>query len=109
MKSNTESTAHAYEVVSPLGKPANMGRSLAPRLDTLAGKTIGELWNGMFYGDVMFPIIREALSKKYPGVKFVPYSTFGSTHSATEARDIAALPEKLAHHGCDAVISGNGC
>lgn len=100
---------HAYEVVSPLGRPAHIGRSLAARLDTLEGKTIGELWNGMFYGDVMFPILREVLSKRYRGVKFVPYSTFGSTHSATEARDIAALPGKLVLHGCDAVISGNGC
>jgi hypothetical protein len=106
---NVESTGQLYEVVNPLGRTASRTRSLARRLDTLEGKTIGELWNGMFYGDTMFPMIRELLAKKYPGINFVPYSVFGSTHSATEARDIAALPGKLAFHGCDAVISGNGC
>ena len=109
MNPTTESASGIYEVVSPLGSAPGRRRALAPRLDTLEGKTIGQLWNWMFYGDVMFPIIAELAAKRYPGVKFVPYTTFGTTHSATERRDIAELPAKLARHKIDAVISGLGC
>lgn len=98
-----------YAVVSPLGTEPPRTRALAPRLDTLEGKTIGQLWNWMFYGDVLYPMIEEIMRERYPGVKFVPYTVFGTTHSATERADIAALPAKLAAHRVDAVISGLGC
>jgi len=97
-----------FEVVYPIGKPTISKQPPAPRLDTIEGKTICELWNGMFHGDKTFPVIQELLKKRYPGVKFISYAQFGSTHSATEAKDIAALPEKLKKALCDAVISGNG-
>jgi hypothetical protein len=98
-----------YEVVYPLGRSTMPTKPPAPRLDTLEGKTICELWNDKFHGDKTFPMIEELLAKRYQGIKFVPYAKFGSTHSATEVRDIAALPKKLLESGCNAVISGNGC
>ena len=109
MDTDARSAGGRYEAVSPLGSTPGRKRALAPRLATLEGKTIGQLWNWMFYGDVMFPIIEELMRARYPGVRFVPYTVFGTTHSATEREDIAALPAKLAAHEVDAVISGLGC
>ncbi|MBI2957901.1 MAG: hypothetical protein HYY32_03570, partial [Chloroflexi bacterium] len=79
------------------------------RLDTLSGKTIGELWNLVFRGDKIFPILEEELSRRFPGVKFERYETFGPTHGPDEAKAINELPGKLKKYSCDAVISGVGC
>ena len=58
-----------FEVVSPQGRPAVDMIAMAPRLDTLDGKTIGEIWNGGFRGDESFPIIEKMLRERYPTVK----------------------------------------
>ena len=63
-----------YEVVSPLGERDTKWIDMAPRLETLEGKTICELWNQSFKPNITFPVIRELLQKKYPGVKIVPYT-----------------------------------
>ncbi len=100
-----------YEVVSPLGESTTKVRSLAPSLETLEGKTICQLWNKMFQGEVTFPIIEELLSKRYPGIKFVSHAEFGGTHGPDEETERAmmeSLPGKLKAYRCDAVISGNG-
>ncbi|MBI1991424.1 MAG: hypothetical protein HYS65_17270 [Betaproteobacteria bacterium] len=56
-------------VVSPIGeKVSDKAASLAPRLDTLDGKTVCEIWNGGFKADVMFPIIEQMLRERYPTV-----------------------------------------
>ena len=99
-------------VVSPAGVEAVKQSGAAPRLGTLEGKTIAEIWNGVFKGDVTFPVIRALLKKKYPGLRIIPYTEFphapGSDNPARQreiAREIAALVKEK---GCDAVISGNG-
>lgn len=101
-----------YEVVSPLGERDTKSINMAPRLDTLEGKTICELWNRSFKANITFSAIRELLQKRYPGVKIIPYTSMphhhllenpGVTNAESEAL-IAALKAK----GCDAVISGNG-
>ncbi len=100
-----------YKVVSPVGESTTKVKPLAPSLKTLEGKTICDLWNKMFQGEVTFPIIEELLSKRYPGIKFVSYTEFGSTHGPdekTERAMLEALPDKLKKYHCDAVISGNG-
>ncbi len=83
--------------------------NLAHRLDTLENKTIAELWDWLFRGDKVFPVIEKELTKRYPGIKFADYKVFGSTHGGNEADVLAGLPEKLKQHGCDAVISAIGC
>ncbi len=98
-----------YEVVWPRGKKTVETIRLAKRFDTLEGKTICALWNWVFRGDQIFPIIERELAKRYHGIKFVSYEAFGSTHGAEEAKVIAALPDKLKQNKCDAVISGVGC
>ena len=101
-----------YEVVSPAGVDTVKRVSAAPRLDTLNGKTIGEVWNGVFKGDVTFPILRRLLKARYPGLEIVPFTAFphapGSDNPARQrelAREIAALAKEK---GCHAIISGNG-
>ena len=98
-----------YEVVWPRGRRAEGITPLAKRLDTLEGKTVCELWEWAFRGDEMFVVIEKELAKRYPGIKFVNYSVFGSTHGFKESELIASLPDLLHKHGCDAVISGVGC
>ena len=105
MKANAEAT---YDVVWPLGKSAYTVTPTGAGVASLEGKTICELWDVLFKGEVVFPLLRELLEKRYPGVNFVPYSEFGGTHGAQEAKTIADLPQKLAQHRCDAVISGIG-
>ncbi|MFC2004449.1 hypothetical protein ACFLUK_02790 [Chloroflexota bacterium] len=98
-----------YEVVWPRGKKVVENVRFAKRLDTLEGKTVGLLWDWAFRGDEMFPMIEKELAKRYPGIKFVGYEEFGSTHGAREADVLAALPNKLKENKCDAVISAVGC
>ena len=102
-----------YEVVSPLGQPVVEMITMAPRLDSLDGKTIGELWNGGFRGDESFPIIEKMLKERYPTVTFIPYSEFSlftvaSFHPEKKEKTLEALRAKLKEKGCDAVITGNG-
>ena len=100
------------EVVSPAGGESIAPRSTSSRLDSLDGKTIGEIWNGVFKGDQTFPVIRRLLKQRYPRIKIVPYTEFPFLHTGDDprhqmqlARDLAALAKGK---GCDAVISGNG-
>ena len=96
-----------YEVVWPLGRCVSPAVTLAPGLGDLNGKTVGELWDGVFRGDQVFPILNEELRKKYPGVKIVDHKTLGITYGNVPDY-IAKLPALLKEHGCDAVISAVG-
>ena len=100
------------EVVSPVGVSAVNPAGAAPRIDDLDGKTIAEIWNGVFKGDVAFPIVRRLLAQKYPGVRIIPYTEFphapGSdnpTQQRARARQTAALAKEKGAH---AVIAGVG-
>ncbi|MFC2001019.1 hypothetical protein ACFLUZ_00755 [Chloroflexota bacterium] len=97
-----------YEVVWPLGKSAYGILPSRPGISDLGGKTICELWDMMFRGEEIFPMLRELLLKRYPDINFIPYGEFGGTHGAQEVKTIAALADLLHQHGCDAVISGVG-
>ena len=96
-----------YEVVSPLGESTQEVRQLAPRLYTLEGKTICEVYNGGFRGDRTFPLIRELLKKRYPTIKFIPYSEIPESNVHAIEDVVKALPDVFRQKGCDALISGN--
>lgn len=99
-------------VISPIGAEAVEQKNLAPRLDTLNGKVVAEIWNEDFKGDIMFPIYRELLKERFPDVKIVPYTDLpyaslkGTPSYQREVLNdiMAALKAK----GADAVITGNG-
>ena len=102
-------------VVSPLGEPIGEIGSLAPRLETIEGKTVCEIWNGGFDGKVTFPIIEKMLKKHYPGINIVPWTEFPLTTMASgamrgekssEILDVVRVA--LQRNKCDAVITGNG-
>jgi hypothetical protein len=98
-----------YRVVWPRGIRMVQATDVAPRLSTLEGKTIGQLWDDLFRGDEIFPILEEELLRRFPGVRFVRYDTFGSTHGRDEQRVLAELPDRLKRLEVDAVISGMAC
>ena len=98
-----------YEVVWPKSRRGLQGRRAAARLDGLAGRRVGFVWDYMFRGDEIFPLLEEGLGRQFPGVSFVSYDTFGSTHGDREREVLAEMPDKLRQLGVDAVISGMGC
>ncbi len=113
MKSVKKTKNREYEVVSPLGEPVVRMISMAPRLPTLEGKTIGEIWNGGFRGDETFPIIERLLRKRYPTIKFIPFQEFplvtiASLHPEQKEETLKKLRNALIEKRCDAVITGNG-
>ena len=101
-----------YEVISPEGLPREATKGLSPHLDTLEGKTIGEVYNNHFKGELMFQTYRRLFKARFPGVRVIPFSEFptvfvgGDPDSQKKtARDIALLAKE---RGCDAIITGNG-
>ncbi len=97
------------EVVWPLGRCVRSAQPLAQRLDTLEGKTVCGLFNGGFYFDQTWPLVKQLLIKRYPSIKFFGWEEFGLLCGKEESQRLEALPKKLAQYGCDAVISGRGC
>jgi len=102
-----------YEVVSPLGEPVVKMITMAPRLKTLEGKTICEIWNEGFRGDESFPIIEKMLKEQYPTVKIIRYTEFplvsiASLNPETKKKTLESLSAAIKKSGCDAVITGNG-
>jgi hypothetical protein len=98
-----------YEVVWPRSPRSIKINPVAKRLDNLQGKTIAQLWDYIFRGDEIFPILEEELGKRFPTTKFINYNVFGSTHGDKEHEVVASIPEKLKQYRVDAVISGMGC
>jgi hypothetical protein len=100
------------EVISPVGAESIRRTNLGARLDSLEGKTICEAWNGGFKGEDTFPILRELLKERYPGLRIIPFTEFPLsiyTGSSQFQREIAKeIVTKAKEKGCDALITGNG-
>ena len=74
----------------------------------LNGKRIGFLWDYVFRGDEIFPVLESALTGTYDDVEIVGYDAFGSIFAGNEHETLAALPQRLKDLGIDAVVSGVG-
>lgn len=98
-----------YNVVWPRSPRGVQQRRRAPRLDTLAGKRVAFLWDYLFRGDELFPILAEQLEARFAGVEIVDYTEFGNLHGADEKERVGRLPDDLRSRGVDAVVSGMGC
>jgi hypothetical protein len=99
-------------VISPEGLPLGATRNVAQHLDTLDGKTIGEVYNNHFKGELMFQTYRRLFKERYKDVKIIPFTEFpivyvgGDAESQKKiAKEIAALARE---RGVDAIITGNG-
>ena len=98
-----------YEVVWPRSRQAIDPQALAERPATLDGKTVAFLWDYLFRGDEIFPVIAEELQARYENLAIIDYREFGSTHGQHEAEVVASLSKKLSDLGVDAVVSGMAC
>lgn len=98
-----------YEVVWPRGRTRRERGHPAKRHPDLSGKTVAELWDYVFRGEDIFPLLESELASRFPGVKFVKPDHFGNTHGSEERQVLADLPAKLKEFSVDAVISGMGC
>ena len=98
-----------YEVLWPRAPRQMQQRALAPRLDSLEGKTIAQLWDQLFKGDLVFDLLEKGIRSHFPEVRFVSWREFGSTHGGDEKAALAALPQRFRELGVDAVISGMAC
>lgn len=98
-----------YQVVWPRSPRTQAPQDLAPRLETLEGKRVAQLWDFIFRGDEIFDILEDTLAERYPGISFVSWREFGCTHGEDERDVLAALPERFRDLGVDAAISGMAC
>jgi hypothetical protein len=106
---NSRTNDGYHEALWPRSPRQAKRKSLAPRLSTLDGKTVAQVWDYVFRGDEVFQFLEKGLKARFPGVRFVSWREFGSTHGSDEREVIAALPQRLREMGVDALISGMGC
>jgi hypothetical protein len=98
-----------YEVVWPRSPRGVQRQRSARRLDTLDGKRVAFLWDYLFRGDELFPVLERELRSRFEGIEVVGYEIFGNLHGADEKERVGRLPDDLRDRGADAVVSGMGC
>ncbi len=103
------STVPCYEVVWPRSPRGVQRRRRAARLGTLAGKRVAFLWDHVFRGDELFPVLADELTRRFDRIEIVGYEEFGNLHGADETTRVGRLPDDLRNRGVDAVVSGMGC
>ena len=91
------------EVYDPTGA-MEITEAHAPRLDTLAGKTIAELSNDSWQAHRVMPEIRRLLQERFPTAKVIPYTEFPKGNEGIDTEKAADL---VARSGAQAVIIGN--
>lgn len=94
---------HAMEVFDPSGAMEVINLH-APRLDSLAGKTVALLSDDMWQAHRMLPLIREKLQAQYPDATFIPETEFPM---GTREIDTEETVDMLVARGAEAVIVGN--
>ena len=98
-----------YDVVWPRSPRGVQRRRRADRLDSLDGKRVAFLWDHVFRGDELFPVLGSELTERFDGIEIVGYEEFGNLHGADELERVGRLPDDLRTRGVDAVVSGMGC
>ena len=93
----------ALEIFDPTGATEVISLH-APRIDTLAGKTVAFLSDDMWQAHRMLPLVREKLQEKYPDAIFIPETAFPM---GTQQIDSDETVDMIAARGADAVIVGN--
>ncbi len=91
------------EVYDPTGA-MEITEAHAPRMDTLAGKTIAELSNDSWQAHRVLPEVRRLLQARFPTARFLPYTKFPTGNEGIDTEKAADL---VARSGAKAVIIGN--
>jgi hypothetical protein len=98
-----------YEVVWPKSERMTGLKPLAPRLASLDGAKIAELWDYLFRGDEVFEHLADGIRARHPTAELVSWRQFGNIHGEDEAQVLAELPKRLKDLGVDAVVCGMAC
>ena len=98
-----------YDVVWPGSSRGIQRHRHADRLGTLSGKRVAFLWDYLFRGDELFPVLERLLTEHFDDIEVLGYDEFGNIHGGDEAEVIDRLPDALRSRGVDAVVSGMGC
>jgi hypothetical protein len=98
-----------YDVVWPRSPRGIQQQRKASRLETLEGARVAFLWDYLFRGDELFPILGQELASRFPGIEIVGYEEFGNLHGADEKERVGRLGTDLNRRQVDAVVSGMGC
>ena len=100
-----------FSVLSPVPESAVAPIKPAPRLDTLAGRTIA-LVGGSFMANVTHPELKRLILAEFPTAKVYLLSEIGSAgpypRPGVVRREKDAFQGKLREFKVDAVVSGNG-
>ena len=100
-----------YDVLSPVGQSSVEMIELAPRLETLHGKTIA-LVGGSFMASVTHMELKRLILESFPTATVYVLSEIGSAglYPGPNVRkpQVERFQQKLIEYGVDAVISGNG-
>lgn len=99
----------SYDVVWPRSPRGVQRKRRAERLESLEGKRVAFLWDYLFRGDELFPVLASELVDRYPDIEIIDYAEFGNLHGADEKERIGRLGDDLRDRGVDAVVSGMGC
>ena len=81
--------------------------SLAPRSGLIGGR-IGFLWENIFRGNEIFPILKMKISEPFDKVEFVGYENFGSTFGHGSCITLTNIPNYL-NKKINAILPGIGC
>ncbi len=98
-----------FDDVWPKSARAVQARRAATRPVTLDGLRFAFLWDHVFRGDEVCPILERELRRRHPSIEVLGHEVFGNTHGSDEKRMLDRLPDALRDRGVDAVVSGMGC
>jgi hypothetical protein len=99
--------AQDWEVINPAGVVQIKQEQLAPRINTLEGKTIVLRWNGKHNGDNFLNRIAELLKEKVPSAKVIKlYEVDRSTNKISgNLAESARIAQVIKGMGADIVIA----
>lgn len=92
-------------VYDPTGS-AQVSQLFAPRVDTLAGKTVCELTDSMWESGRTFPVITDLLKKRFPTATVIDHTRWAFTERDSVA-DLQKVAASVKAGGCRAAIVGN--
>jgi hypothetical protein len=94
-----------HSPIGPIDRPEMMAEA---RFNDLNGKRIAFVWDYVFRGDEMFPLIEAEIARRFPEATFVRHTEFGNIHGKDSDPIIDGLPQALRDKGVDAMVVGVG-